>query len=31
MPFLRVDDVFPYSDVPYALWDRIRERAVVVP
>ncbi|WP_132422082.1 hypothetical protein [Pseudonocardia endophytica] len=30
-PFVRVDDVFTYSDVPYPLWDRIRERAVVVP
>lgn len=30
-PFLRVDDAFSYSDVPFPLWDRIRERAVVVP
>ncbi len=30
-PFLRVDDAFSYSDVPFGLWERIRDRAVVVP
>lgn len=30
-PFVQFDDAFTYSDVPYPLRDRIRERAVVVP
>jgi hypothetical protein len=30
IPFASVDDVFSVVDVPYPLWDRIRDRAVVV-
>lgn len=29
-PFDTVDDAFTWADIPYALWERIRERAVVV-
>ncbi|TQM09258.1 hypothetical protein [Pseudonocardia kunmingensis] len=28
--FATVEDVFSFADVPYPLWDRIRERAVVI-
>jgi hypothetical protein len=28
--FTTVDDVFSVADIPFPLWDRIRERAVVV-
>lgn len=31
VPFTAVDDVFSVADVPFPLWDRIRDRAVVVP
>lgn len=31
VPFAAVDDVFSAVEVPVDLWDRIRERAVVVP
>jgi hypothetical protein len=31
MPFVTVDDVFSATDVPFPLWDRIRDRGVVVP
>jgi DNA uptake protein ComE-like DNA-binding protein len=30
MPFGQVDDVFDYTDIPVELWDRIRDRAVVL-
>ncbi|SHL28556.1 hypothetical protein SAMN05443637_12363 [Pseudonocardia thermophila] len=30
-PFTTVDDVLALADVPYPLWDRVRERAVVIP
>lgn len=29
-PFAQVDDVFAYTDIPVDLWNRIRDRAVVV-
>ncbi len=29
-PFARVEDVFAWADVPYHLWERIRDRAVVL-
>ncbi|GAA4545538.1 hypothetical protein [Pseudonocardia xishanensis] len=29
-PYDTVDDVFTWADVPYALWERVRERGVVV-
>ncbi len=29
-PFTQVDDVFAYVDMPVGLWDRVRDRAVVV-
>jgi Helix-hairpin-helix motif len=31
VPFTTIDDVFSTVDVPYPLWDRIRDRGVVVP
>jgi len=30
-PFMTVDDVFSVVDVPYHLWDRIRDRGIVIP
>jgi hypothetical protein len=30
VPFLTVDDVFTMCDVPFPLWDRIRERGIVI-
>jgi hypothetical protein len=30
VPFLAVDDVFAVTDVPVGLWDRIRDRSLVV-
>jgi len=29
-PYDTIDDVFTWADVPYALWERVRERGVVV-
>ncbi|GAA1863184.1 hypothetical protein GCM10009836_49430 [Pseudonocardia ailaonensis] len=29
-PLTSVDDVFAFTDIPYPLWDRIRDRGVVV-
>jgi hypothetical protein len=29
-PFETLDDAFTWADIPYALWERIRDRAVVV-
>jgi DNA uptake protein ComE-like DNA-binding protein len=29
-PFATVDDVFSLTEIPYPLWDRIRDRAVVI-
>jgi hypothetical protein len=29
-PFDTLDDAFTWADIPYALWERIRDRAVVV-
>lgn len=29
--FVRVDDAFAYTDIPVDLWDRIRDRSVVLP
>lgn len=31
VPLVAVDDVFSFTDIPVALWDRIRDRAVIVP
>jgi hypothetical protein len=31
VPFLTVDDAFTMCDVPFPLWDRIRERGIVIP
>jgi DNA uptake protein ComE-like DNA-binding protein len=31
VPMAAVDDVFVHTDIPVALWDRIRDRGVVVP
>jgi hypothetical protein len=28
--FTTVDDVFSFTDIPYPLWDRIRDRALVI-
>jgi DNA uptake protein ComE-like DNA-binding protein len=28
--FAAVEDVFSVADIPYPLWDRIRDRAVVI-
>ncbi|WP_214366510.1 hypothetical protein [Pseudonocardia sp. H11422] len=30
VPSAQVDDVFAYTDIPVALWDRIRDRAMVL-
>jgi hypothetical protein len=30
VPFTTVDDVFSLAQIPYPLWDRIRDRAVVI-
>lgn len=30
VPFLTVDDAFTMCDVPFPLWDRIRERGIVI-
>lgn len=30
VPFATVDDVFSLAEIPYPLWDRIRDRAVVI-
>jgi hypothetical protein len=30
LPIATVDDVFSVTDIPYPLWDRIRDRAVVI-
>jgi hypothetical protein len=30
VPFTTVDDVFALVDVPFPLWDRIRERGIVI-
>lgn len=30
IPLATVDDVFSITDIPYTLWDRIRDRAVVI-
>ncbi|MHA6793120.1 ComEA family DNA-binding protein [Pseudonocardia bannensis] len=30
VPFAHVDDAFAYTDIPVALWDRIRDRAVIL-
>ncbi len=30
VPFSTVDDVFALAEIPYELWDRIRDRAVVI-
>jgi hypothetical protein len=29
-PFDTLDDAFTWADIPYALWERVRDRAVVV-
>lgn len=31
VPFGRVEDAFTWTDVPVGLWDRIRDRAIVLP
>jgi hypothetical protein len=30
LPFTTIDDVFSLVDIPYPLWDRIRDRAIVI-
>ncbi len=30
LPFATIDDVFSLVDIPYPLWDRIRDRAIVI-
>jgi DNA uptake protein ComE-like DNA-binding protein len=30
LTFITVEDVFSFTDIPYPLWDRIRDRALVI-